>query len=59
MLTFTQRKEQAAKLCGIHYTEPEMAIIISNLKIIRTYMVLLYKQIQELFKILGLLDLEQ
>lgn len=31
MLTFTQRKEQAAKLCGIHYQEPEMAIIISNL----------------------------
>ena len=31
MLTFTQRKEQAAKLCGIHYQEPEMAIIVSNL----------------------------
>lgn len=31
MLTFTQRKEQAAKLCGIHYKEPEMAVIISNL----------------------------
>lgn len=31
MLTFTQRKEQAAKLCGINYKEPEMAIIISNL----------------------------
>lgn len=31
MLTFTQRKEQAAKLCGINYQEPEMAIIISNL----------------------------
>lgn len=31
MLTFTQRKEQAAKLCGINYVEPEMAIIVSNL----------------------------
>lgn len=31
MLTFTQRKEQAAKLCGINYLEPEMAIIVSNL----------------------------
>ena len=31
MLTFTQRKEQAAKLCGINYQEPEMAIIVSNL----------------------------
>lgn len=31
MLTFTQRKKQAAKLCGIHYEEPEMDIIISNL----------------------------
>lgn len=33
MLTFTQRKEQAAKLCGINYQEPEMDIIISNLNI--------------------------
>ena len=31
MLTFTQRKEQAAKLCGINYQEPEMDIIINNL----------------------------
>lgn len=31
MLTFTQRKQQAAKLCGINYQEPEMDIIISNL----------------------------
>lgn len=31
MLTFTQRKQQAAKLCGINYLEPEMAIIVSNL----------------------------
>lgn len=31
MLTFTQRKEQAAKLCGINYQEPEMAIIVSNI----------------------------
>ena len=31
MLTFTQRKQQAAKLCGINEQEPEMSIIISNL----------------------------
>ena len=31
MLTFTQRKQQAAKLCGINYVEPEMAIIVSNI----------------------------
>lgn len=31
MLTFTERKEQAARLCGINYKEPEMAMIISNL----------------------------
>lgn len=31
MLTFTQMKEQASKLCGIHYQEPEMAVIISNI----------------------------
>lgn len=31
MLTFTQRKKQVAKLCGINYTEPEMEIIIQNL----------------------------
>lgn len=31
MLTFTQRKKQTAKLCGINYLEPEMDIIISNL----------------------------
>jgi hypothetical protein len=31
MLTFSQRKQQAAKLCGINYLEPEMEIIISNL----------------------------
>lgn len=31
MLTFTQRKEMAAKLCGINYQEPEMPIIITNM----------------------------
>ena len=31
MLTFTQRKNMAAKLCGINYTEPEMDIIETNL----------------------------
>lgn len=31
MLTFTQMKEQAVKLCGINYQEPEMAVIISNI----------------------------
>ena len=31
MLTFTQRKEQAAKLCGINYVEPEMAVIVSDI----------------------------
>lgn len=31
MLTFTQRKKQAAKLCGINYEEPEMDIIVQNL----------------------------
>lgn len=33
MLTFTQRKQQAAKLCGIHYTEPEMETIVLNLNL--------------------------
>lgn len=31
MLTFTQRKQQAAKLCGINYTEDEMDIIVQNI----------------------------
>ena len=31
MLTFTQRKKQASRLCGINYQEPEMELIISNL----------------------------
>lgn len=31
MLTFTQRKEMAAKLCGINYEEPEMPVIIANM----------------------------
>lgn len=31
MLTFTQRKQQAARLCGIHYQEPEMELIATNI----------------------------
>ena len=31
MLTFTQRKNQAAKLCGINRNEPEMDFIVSNI----------------------------
>lgn len=31
MLTFTQMKKQTAKICGIHYQEPEMAMIASNI----------------------------
>lgn len=33
MLTFTQRKEMAAKLCGINYTEQEMGTIVLNLNL--------------------------
>ena len=31
MLTFTQRKQMAAKKCGIHYEENEMDYIVSNI----------------------------
>ena len=33
MLTFTQRKEMAAKLCAINYTDNEMEAIVTNLNI--------------------------
>lgn len=33
MLTFSQRKNMAAKMCGIYTTEPEMGTIVANLNL--------------------------